>query len=159
MITTTKSLLTFLAYAKQYIARFPNERSQLTFALNSKYINKLKKWHEEVERTLNDKKEELEGKYCVKDEKTQGFLEREVFAGNQIVFKKHFTEDGDKKRKEEYDKFEEKILSESFEFQEYVVPVPPLIDISWVEAFSGFVFKEMGEEEMEKWYLAQEEQK
>ncbi len=153
----TQKLLEFLAYAKQYIARFPKERSQLTYALQTKFIDKYAELKKDIDKKLDEKRNELDAKYCIKLD-GGAFSERDVIAGNQVIFRKNFTQDGESKKTKEFDSFEKNILDEPVEVTPYIVDIPSGIDITWVGAFTGFVFKEMSEEDKEKWYFAQKEE-
>ncbi len=154
----TKKLLTFLAYAKQYISKFDKERSQLTYALQVKFLNKYKKFQEEIDERLRNKRDELDSIYCIKDKETGAFSEKEIVISGQVIFKKNFTPEGEKKKRIEYDKFEKEIFEEQvIDFSEYIVDIPTRIDITWIDEFTGFVFKEMTDEEKMSWYLSQTE--
>lgn len=157
-MTTKKQLFTFIGYAKQYVGKAQKERSILTFALQ-KFIDKYKKFTDEYQSDLNEKRSELEAKHCLKEKGTDAFIEKEVIVGQQVIFRKSFSADGDQKMKKEMDKYEEGYGSTTIDFTPYVVPVPALIDISWVKEFTGFVFNEMTEKEEQEWYLNQEEVK
>jgi len=155
---TKKDLVTFLGFAKQYTNRFSKERSKLTYILN-KFSDKYKKFNEKYVKELTEKRAELEVKYCLKDKETQAFVEKEVIVQGQVIFRKSFTKEAEAELKKEYDAFEEKLGAEEVEFEPYIVPIPDKIDITWVKEFTGFVFNPMTEEEEEKWYLAQQEDK
>lgn len=156
---TTKKLLDFLGYASGYIKQNSKERSQLTLALHNHFISKYKNLRADVERELNEKREELEAAYCLKDPQTKTFIEKEVILPNgQVIFKKSFTAESAKKKKDDYDKFESELFEREVDgFKPYIVPVPPMIDISWVKQFYGFVFEEMSPEQESAWYLAQDQ--
>lgn len=149
-----RELKKFLGYAKAYVSRFPSERSQLTFALQNKWIKKYKKFEEDLAENLQEKVEELESKHCIKTE-TKGFSERDVLVGNQVIFRKNFTPEGEKAKKSELDEYESELLDKNVDVEYYTVPVPADMDISWVNEFTGFVFKEMTPEEEEAWYFNQ----
>lgn len=153
----SKELVGFLNNSETYLKNFNKERSQLTLAL-SKLNNKYKKFYEKYHEEANQKKSDLEAEFCAKD-KDGNFIEDNVVVGGQVIFRKKFNKDQDKKFRDSFDAYDNDHGNEFVDFEPHFVPVPANLHISWVQAFTGFVFKEMTDEELEKWYLQQGEVK
>lgn len=150
----------FIAYANDYINRNPNERSKFTFALN-KLKDKLRKSVDDTEFEISEAREILEAEYCLKDKDTGAFKDKQIVLGpQQVVYKKEFNFDGEKKMRERrkdlllsYENDEKYFI----EFVPFYVEIPPMLDISWLKWFYGFVFRPMDEIEEAEWYEEQGE--
>ncbi len=151
-----------------YIKANPEERSTVTFALTKllkhyqKPIERVQKdWQEEVD----EQSEDIRVKYCEKDKETQAFKERVYGEGKNLVTRKVFTADNERKANKEIKALnktmEEKWLKKEIELTKVhiVKPVPATMDILFIEAFKDFIFEPMTEEELEAHYLAQNKKK
>lgn len=156
-------LIEFNNAAHAYIKRNPDERSTLTFAINKllkhydKPIRNLQNaWQEE----LNEETEDIRVKYCEKD-KDGVFKEKSYGEGEKMVTRKVFTGDNERKANREIKVLnktkEEEWLNKQVELTKVhiVTPIAPTIDIAFIEAFQGFIFEPMTEEQLEAHYLAQ----
>lgn len=162
---TYRRLLDFFNPANAYL-QDNTEHSEVGFGLikltsfyRKKIDNIQRNWQEEVNEAL----EEIRVKYCEKD-KDGIFKEKTYGEGEKLVIKKVFTPDNEAKANKEIRlksrEIEEKWMNFIItETKTHIVKVPASIDITWIEAFTDFIFDPMSEDELEKHYLAQGEKK
>lgn len=151
---TTQALVKYLGYANGYVTAFPKERSPLTYALH-KLSDKYKSVREKYVKDRAQALEDAQCEFCSKD-KDGNFIETSVEHQGQVIFRKKFKKEEEAKMKKAVDEAYEKIDSAKVDFEPHFVEVPKSLDITWVKALTGFVFKEMTPEEEEQWYLNQE---
>lgn len=166
--TTVKEAIEFYNTAVSYIEKNPKERSTLTYGLNKlimfyrKRVDKGGDIHTEWQNEVNEAIEDIRVKFCEKD--TNGVLQEKIYGGGAtLVTKKVFTPSQEKACNKEIvntaKDIEIKWDGKPIELKKHIVPLPPSLDISWIEAFSGFVIDPLTDEEMEKHYIAQAEKK
>lgn len=155
-------LIEFFNAANAYI-KGNEERSTMTFALNKlimfyrkKIENIQRDWQDEV----NTEVDEIRVKYCEKDKDTGVFKEKTYGEGGNLVIKKVFTADNERKADKE-------ILAKSREIETkwmdydiiviktHIVPIPATLDISWITVFNDFIFDPLNDDDLQKHYLAQ----
>ncbi len=157
-------LIEFNNAGHAYIKMFPDERTTMTFALTKllkhyeKPIQRLQtEWQEEV----SEGQEDIRVRYCEKDKDTGTLKEKSYGEGKDLIIRKVFTPDNEKKANREIRDLnksaEEKWLTKSVDVTKthIIKPVPASIDILFIEAFSGFIFEPMTEDQLEAHYLAQ----
>lgn len=149
----------FYKMANDYIVKFPKERSVLTYALNVKFLDKHKKALTAISAKLQEKRADLDAEHALKDKETGAFLEQKVSIGSGekagVVFRKTFDKKGESTVLTEFKDYKKTVDDELYKFEPYFVDVPRNIDIKYLKAFTGFVFKPMTEKEEIDWYLAQ----
>lgn len=130
------------------------QRSQVTYAIETKFLNKNKSVIKNAVKRLNEKRSDLEAEHCLKDEKG-AFIESEVKVNNQVVFRKKFDLKGQRAIEEAMNQFRQELDLEDVEIEPYIIETPPAseINLAFVIAFSGIIFKPMTEEQQQTWYL------
>lgn len=156
-------LIEFNNAGHAYIKGNPNERSTTTFAINKllkhyeKPIRNLQiEWQEEI----NEQSEDIRVKYCEKDKDTGAFKEKSYGEGDKLVTRKVFTPDNERRANKEIKALNKSLEAEWLSKQvpltkTHIIPVPPAMDILFIEAFKDFIFEPMTEQQLEAHYLAQ----
>jgi len=157
-------LIEFNNAGHAYIKNNPDERSTLTFAIQKllkHYEKPIRNLQIEWQEELNEKTEDIRVKYCEKEKETGVFKEKTYGEGANMITKKVFTADNERKANKEIKTLNKELeatwLSRPVELTKVhiVNPIPSKIDIAFINAFEGFVFEPMDEEQLEKHYLAQ----
>jgi len=159
-------LLEFNNLGRGYLQANPKERSTVTFALNKllkHYENPIKRTQNEYQEKVNEGAEDIRVKYCEKDS-NGAFKEQSYGEGEKLVLRKVFTGDNERKANKEIKALNKTIEDECLKHQVeltkvHIVDVPPQIDIMFIEAFKGFIFAPMTEEQIEAHYMAQNQKK
>lgn len=163
--TTTEfsRLIKFNNAGHSYLQENQDERSTTTFALikllnhYQKPIERLRnQWQEEQ----NEQAEDIKVKYCEK-EKDGLFKEKSYGEGKNLIIKKVFTPENEKKANKEIrelnKRLEEEWMSKQVDLTKvHFVDVPPSIGVAYIEAFEGFIFKPMTDEQLLAHHIAQE---
>lgn len=157
-------LIDFNNAGHNYLRMNPEERSTLTFAINKllkHYEKPLLRLRNEYQEEINEGAEDIRVEYCEKDEKTGIFKEKTYGEGDKLQVRKVFTGENERKANKEIKalnkSLEEKWMDKQVELTKVhiVKPIPPGIDIAFIEAFKDFIFEPMTEEQLEAHYLAQ----
>lgn len=160
---TFERLVEFNNAARTYLAENPSERSETTFAL-SKLLNfyqkKIEKIQSEGQRQADDEAEAIRVELCEKDNGV--FKEKAYGAGKDLVIKKVFTSENEvkanKRIREKIEEVNREMLQKKVELKTHFVKVPDGIGLGYWDAFSGFIYKEMDEEEQLEMYLGNKKQ-
>lgn len=156
-------LIEFNNAGHAYIRKNPDERSTVTFALNKllkHYEKPLKNLQNEYQEEINEGAEDIRVKYCEKDKETGAFKEKTYGDGANLVIRKVFTGDNERKANKEIKalnkSLEEKWLNKPIDITKtHILPVPPAMEIGFIAAFEGFIFEPMSDDQLEAHYLAQ----
>ena len=160
---TFERLIEFNNAAQLYMTRNVGERSQVSHALDKLlrfYQKPLVKMQEELQSEINEACEDIRVQYCEKEKDTGILKEKTYGEGKDMIVRKVFTAENQRKADKEI-KAKTKEIQETWlkkpisEFKYHIVPVPPQMEIAWIEAFSEFIFEPMTEEQLEAHYLAQ----
>lgn len=153
-----KSFINFREKAKIYKSKYPKERTVLSLAL-TKLIENTEDQEKESKKEWNSIKNKIEVKYASKEKEGEDGipLEYTTIVGNAVVTRYKFT--GSKKILcDEEVEIARKNFEDTKKFKIhpiYVEEIPKDIDYVFLKAFTGFIFKEMSENEELKWWLAQ----
>lgn len=161
-------LMNFNGAAHAYLQANPEERSTVTFALNKlikHYEKPIRNLQNEATEQVNEEVEDIRVKYCEKDKDSGAFKEKSYGEGNNLQIRKVFTAENERKANKEIKALNKRLEAEWQAKQieltkvHIVKPVPVSMDIKFIEAFSGFIFDAMSEEELFNHYLAQSKDK
>lgn len=159
-------LIEFNNAGHAYISSNPDERSTVTFAIQKllkaykkTLENTRKKWQDEIDEAAED----IRVRYCEKEEKTGVFKEKTYGEGVNMITKKVFTADNERKANREIREsnraLDAKYADAPIELHKvHIVEIPATMGILFIEAFTDFIFEPMSEEALKAHYLAQAKQ-
>ena len=156
--TTFKKAIQFELYANAYLKSNPKERSAFTLALE-KILSRpsFKKDLAEFRYDLSEQVDKIRGEYREKD-KDGNFKEKIIGEGTvNATIMPVFKPGEEDKFKRAVKDMESKRLESELSFKPHIVPIPPKLDIKYIEPLTGFVFEAMDEKELEDFYLKQAE--
>jgi hypothetical protein len=155
---TFRQARSFEEYANLYLSERPNERTQLSLAISkvlSRVLDKIKP----LRRDFEDEKELLIAKFREK-EKDGSFKVREISVGGGVQLLPVFLPEKERECNSEIRILNDKMLDEkTIDIRTHIVPIPPDLDLRFIEPFSNFVIKPMSEEDIDSHYLAQAQPK